>query len=273
MSASSTNTASATSNLVAIASPEMFTSLMQQDLNRVTLLNFWASWAQPCEPMTKAITELAPKYPHVLFMNVEAEEQPDVSESFDVDAVPTIVMLRGHTLLAKLTGGNVLAVEQALASHASTASAANTRGLAQSTAAPQAAPSTYTAAAGGAAAPASQVDETFADPAKPHALPPTVHTDNESKEETERRCRELMSRSKVMLFMKGQPSMPRCGFSQKIVSLLREQNVDFDYYDILSDENVRQTLKVLNDWPTFPQVIVNGELVGGLDIVKVCILL
>lgn len=72
-----------------------------------------------------------------------------------------------------------------------------------------------------------------------------------------------------MLFMKGQPSQPQCGFSQKTVALLREQKVDFDYYNILSDENVRQRLKVLNDWPTFPQIIVNGELIGGLDILKV----
>ena len=75
-----------------------------------------------------------------------------------------------------------------------------------------------------------------------------------------------MSRSRVMLFMKGQPDMPRCGFSQKTITLLRDQNVEFDYYDILSDEPVRQTLKVLNDWPTFPQIMVQGELIGGLDI-------
>ena len=65
-------TTSSLSNVVAITSPDMFTSLMQQDLNRVTLLNFWAPWAQPCEPMMAAVRDLAVKYPHVLFMNIEA---------------------------------------------------------------------------------------------------------------------------------------------------------------------------------------------------------
>ena len=108
------------------------------------------------------------------------------------------------------------------------------------------------------------------DPSKPHALPSHVDVSGESQQDIEQRCRQLMTRSTVMLFMKGQPGLPRCGFSQKTVSLLREQNVDFDYYDILSDEHVRQALKVLNEWPTFPQIIVKGELVGGLDILKVC---
>ena len=116
-------TTSSLSNVVAITSPDMFTSLMQQDLNRVTLLNFWAPWAQPCEPMMAAVRDLAVKYPHVLFMNIEAEEQPDVSESFDVEAVPTVVLLRGHTLLSKLTGGQPQAVEQVLAAHAKVPSA------------------------------------------------------------------------------------------------------------------------------------------------------
>ena len=174
-------------------------------------------------------------------MNIEAEEQPDVSESFDVEAVPTVVLLRGHTLLSKLTGGQPQAVEQVLAAHAKVPSAS--------------------ALSGGE--PAQGVD---ADVGKPHALPTHIDVSQESAEETERRCRELMSRSRVMLFMKGQPDMPRCGFSQKTIALLRDQNVEFDYYDILSDEPVRQTLKVLNDWPTFPQIMVQGELIGGLDI-------
>ncbi|SHO78899.1 Similar to S.cerevisiae protein GRX4 (Glutathione-dependent oxidoreductase) [Malassezia sympodialis ATCC 42132] len=253
--------AGAPANLVAITSPDMFTGLMQEDLNRVTVLNFWAPWAQPCEPMIAAVAQMAPRYPHVLFMSIEAEEQPDVSESFDIEAVPTVVLLRGHTLLAKLTGGQVQAVEQALRTHAGGHAGA---GLAQSRAAPQAAPATYVPAGGAAAAGAEPVD----DPARPHALPAHLQGAQEAPADTERRCRELMTRSKVMLFMKGQPNMPRCGFSQKTVALLREQHVDFDFYDILSDEHVRQTLKVLNDWPTFPQIIVHGELIGGLDILK-----
>lgn len=248
-------------NVATISSPDMFMQIMQQDLDRVTLLNFWAPWAQPCEQMNKAVVDFASRYPQVLFMNIEAEEQPDVAESFDVEAVPTVVLLRGHTLLGKISGANVPAVLDALAAHAN-AGAVRADGLSQSNAPPQAAPSSYQAA-GGVRTAAGPEDALL------HELPAGVDVDHESPQDTERRCHELMNRSKVMLFMKGHPNMPRCGFSQKTVALLREQNIDFDHYDILSDENVRQTLKKINEWPTFPQIIVNGELIGGLDIVKV----
>jgi len=84
----------------------------------------------------------------------------------------------------------------------------------------------------------------------------------------EDRLKELIHRSKMMLFMKGLPSQPRCGFSRQICEILTEQNIPFDAFDILSDEEVRQGLKSFSDWPTYPQFYVDGELVGGLDIVK-----
>lgn len=77
-----------------------------------------------------------------------------------------------------------------------------------------------------------------------------------------------MTQSRVVLFMKGSPDAPRCGFSRKIVALLNDQGVKFSHFDILSDESVRANLKVVNDWPTFPQLIVEGEFVGGLDIIQ-----
>jgi len=77
-----------------------------------------------------------------------------------------------------------------------------------------------------------------------------------------------MKQDKVMLFMKGTPDAPRCGFSRKIVNLLNGQDVKFSSFDILSDESVRQGLKTHNNWPTYPQLIVDGEFVGGLDVVQ-----
>jgi Grx4 family monothiol glutaredoxin len=89
------------------------------------------------------------------------------------------------------------------------------------------------------------------------------------KEETfDDKLKKLVNRSKVMLFMKGLPSMPRCGFSRQICDILNRQGIDFDAFDILGDEQVRQGLKTFSDWPTYPQLYVDGELVGGLDIVK-----
>ena len=82
------------------------------------------------------------------------------------------------------------------------------------------------------------------------------------------RLKRLIHRHEVMLFMKGLPSAPRCGFSRQMVELLRSLQVDFDSFDILTDEDVRQGLKVYSDWPTYPQLYVKGDLIGGLDIVK-----
>lgn len=93
---------------------------------------------------------------------------------------------------------------------------------------------------------------------------------NESKVEKslDERLQELVSRSKIMLFMKGLPSQPKCGFSRQICEILNEQKMDFDAFDILGDDEVRQGLKNFSDWPTFPQLYVDGDLIGGLDIVK-----
>ena len=87
------------------------------------------------------------------------------------------------------------------------------------------------------------------------------------KETLETRLKNLVSSSKVMLFMKGSPENPRCGFSSKVVGVLREDGVEFGHFDILSDEEVRQGLKSFSNWPTYPQLYYQGELVGGCDIV------
>ncbi|PWN50190.1 glutaredoxin [Violaceomyces palustris] len=245
---------SSPSNLVDVTSPEHFTELMQQDLNRVSLLNFWAPWAEPCAQMNEVVKELAAKYPQVLFLVIEAESLPDVSESFDVEAVPSFVLLRGHTLLSRISGANAAALSAAVSSHASTKPANQSQS--RTSAAPRAASDVYVANGGGTSAGGNAADYAEADEVE------------ETEEQIEERCRKLMDSAPVMLFMKGDPDTPRCGFSQKTVNLLRQEGVEFGHFDILTDENVRQGLKKLNEWPTFPQIIVKGELIGGLDILK-----
>ena len=82
------------------------------------------------------------------------------------------------------------------------------------------------------------------------------------------RCQALVDSAKVMLFMKGTPDAPRCGFSRQIVAILQEAGVQFASFDVLSDQSVRAGMKTFGSWPTFPQLYVDSELVGGLDIVK-----
>jgi monothiol glutaredoxin len=82
------------------------------------------------------------------------------------------------------------------------------------------------------------------------------------------RIEKLINSSKVFLFMKGTPEMPQCGFSANVCAILNATGVDFKSFDILSDSEIRQGVKEYSNWPTFPQLYVNGELIGGSDIVS-----
>jgi Grx4 family monothiol glutaredoxin len=88
------------------------------------------------------------------------------------------------------------------------------------------------------------------------------------KEDLNSRLKRLLSSAPCLLFMKGTPEEPKCGFSKQMVALLKEANIQFSTFDILTDEEVRQGLKTYSNWPTYPQLYANGELLGGLDIVK-----
>ncbi|XP_008669816.2 monothiol glutaredoxin-S11-like [Zea mays] len=81
------------------------------------------------------------------------------------------------------------------------------------------------------------------------------------------RLESLINSSPVMVFIKGTPEEPRCGFSGKLVHILKQENIPFSSFDILSADEVRQGLKVLSNWPSYPQLYIKGELVGGSDIV------
>ena len=88
-------------------------------------------------------------------------------------------------------------------------------------------------------------------------------TDEQIRDEIKR----AISEERVMLFMKGTPDMPRCGFSARISQILNASGADYAAMDILPDPRIRQELSALSGWPTIPQLFVGGELVGGCDIV------
>jgi monothiol glutaredoxin len=78
---------------------------------------------------------------------------------------------------------------------------------------------------------------------------------------------EAISEHKVILFMKGTPEAPACGFSARTVAALQALDTPFAAVDILPDPRIRQELSAISNWPTIPQLFVNGELLGGCDIV------
>lgn len=100
--------------------------------------------------------------------------------------------------------------------------------------------------------------------------PPTVNgiALKDSLPEVEKsELHKLVNSNPIMLFMKGTPEEPKCGFSRKVVAALKDEGVQFDSFNVLSDETVRQGIKTFSNWPTFPQLYVMGELLGGCDIV------
>lgn len=159
---------------------------------------------------------------------IEAENVPDISEEFSIDAVPSFVILRGrHSIAARVGGADAPALTAAVAKAAKLSSAA--------------------------VASLSSSKEA---------------TDVVSSESSDERFKKLVSQYEVMAFIKGTPSQPRCGFSRQLVEIFKENGVDYGFYNILSNEDVRNGLKTWAGWSTYPMVFVKGELIGGLDIIK-----
>jgi monothiol glutaredoxin len=85
-------------------------------------------------------------------------------------------------------------------------------------------------------------------------------------DDSQARIADLVAKNDVLLFMKGTPLFPQCGFSSKAIAILEHLGVEFETVDVLQDMGVRQGIKEFSDWPTIPQLYVKGEFVGGSDI-------
>lgn len=84
--------------------------------------------------------------------------------------------------------------------------------------------------------------------------------------ETAERIKQVITDNPIVIFMKGTPDFPQCGFSMRTAQALQACNAAFAYVDVIAEPEVRATLPSISNWPTFPQVFINGELIGGCDI-------
>jgi len=231
-----------------VTSVEEFNSLVKQAAkSALVALNFHAPWAAPCTQMNQVFMSLAGQpppsgAPAPLFISIDAEEHPDISETYEVSAVPFFVLLRDGEVLEEISGADPAKLSQSVTTH-------------------------------------SSVHAFTLPPAQTAVAPPTTESNGKTgdvkqeggeveEEDLDTRLGKLVKAAPVMLFMKGTPAAPQCGFSRQLVALLREKEVRYGFFNILADNDVRQGLKVFSDWPTFPQLYVQGELIGGLDIVK-----
>ena len=85
--------------------------------------------------------------------------------------------------------------------------------------------------------------------------------------DTNDEIKDLITKNKVCLFMKGVPDAPQCGFSSAVVNVLKHLNVKFESINVLENEKLRQGIKSYSDWPTIPQLYILGEFIGGCDII------
>jgi monothiol glutaredoxin len=100
----------------------------------------------------------------------------------------------------------------------------------------------------------------------PHARQPRHAMRGAPEDAADAKIDSFVKDNKVMLFMKGTKIFPQCGFSNMAVQILNAIGADFETCDVLSDDFIRQQIKVYSDWPTIPQLYVDGEFVGGSDI-------
>ena len=85
---------------------------------------------------------------------------------------------------------------------------------------------------------------------------------------TEEKIKNIISSDNIVLFMKGTPDMPQCGFSMAVANVLKHLGVKFTGINVLEDEEIRNGIKAYSDWPTIPQLYIKNEFIGGCDIVR-----
>jgi Grx4 family monothiol glutaredoxin len=162
---------------------------------------------------------------------VEAEEASDISELYNVSMVPHFLFIKNGSVVDTLEGAEPAVLTTKITALLSSSNNNETNGaiLQASTA--------------------------------------TTTTNSKPAQTLQDRLNALLSQHPVMLFMKGSKDSPKCGFSSRVVQVLDKVGADYGSFDILSNEEVRQGLKEYSQWPTYPQLYLNGELLGGHDII------
>lgn len=225
--------------VIEIQSEAQFTELTKSDPSKLIALYFHTPWAGPCKTMNSVFKTLADSKAqdsNIVFLSINADDLSEISELFEVSAVPYFILIRNSTILKELSGADPKEFISALNQFSGTA-------------------------------PSAEIASTTTVP--PPSAPITAETSAEESEDAlNERLKKLTTAAPIMLFMKGSPSSPQCGFSRQLVAILREHQVRFGFFDILKDDSIRLGLKAFSDWPTFPQLYINGEFQGGLDIIK-----
>lgn len=209
-------------------------TFLQDAPSELHVLMFSASWHEPSKSMLPVMLVLLQRQLDLHFATIDAESNANITEVYSIETVPTFIFIENKKEIHRFEGANAVTLTDTV----------------------------------------KQYSRAPLLSAQPNVLlkePPLPTFDSIKVGEgvgTVEKLKELTRQHPVMLFMKGNPDSPRCGFSRTIVDILRRSNITFGSFDILTDESVRQGLKDLSNWPTYPQLYINGDFVGGVDIVS-----
>ncbi|KAJ5974984.1 thioredoxin [Penicillium waksmanii] len=224
------------SKMIEIASQADF-SLHLATLSPSTLLivYFYTPWAEYSTQMSTGMSTIASQCPDTVtqttsFVRINAIKLVDIAKEYKFPVAPYVLCLRSDQVLESIRGSDSSKVRNAIGQDAGVD--------------------------------AIVVSALLADPA------PTMEKSKEEKEVLIARLTQMVKSAPIVLFMKGTPKSPLCRFSRRMVAILNEHYIQYDSFNILADEDVREGLKEFGDWPTFPQLWIDGQLVGGLEIVR-----
>lgn len=204
---------------------------------------FSASWASEACQCAKQILEAACALNHLPLVEIVEEEGTEgIFDAMAIEAVPCVVRLSEGKEVGRVTGADSQSILRLLSVSTSVSASVSDKSM------------------------SNNINKTT----QTTQTTQTTHTTQNLISDEE--LKELVGRSKLMLFIKGTPSEPRCGFTSQLIRLLSENGLKssehYATFNILENQGVREALKVWAQWPTYPQVYWKGELIGGLDILK-----
>eukprot|EP01100_Stratorugosa_tubuloviscum_P001637 TRINITY_DN136_c0_g1_i1.p1 TRINITY_DN136_c0_g1~~TRINITY_DN136_c0_g1_i1.p1 ORF type:complete len:219 (+),score=98.92 TRINITY_DN136_c0_g1_i1:33-689(+) len=199
-------------SVTSIESIEQFERIINYKNNEekaIVIANFWATWSEPSVQLSQLFAQLASQRSNATFIQIQADLFEELSERFNISAVPTYLFFKVGRVEDRLEGANPTALSNKI----------------------------------------------------------NLHVPFQG-EDLNTRLTKLVNIAPVVLFMKGSPERPQCGFSSKMIDLLNKNKIKFGHFNILGDQEVREGLKKFSNWPTYPQLYFAGSLIGGLDVAK-----
>ncbi|XP_078421025.1 glutaredoxin 3 isoform X2 [Cetorhinus maximus] len=272
--------------VVAAESASQFQEVLDRAKRSLVVVHFWATWAPQCLQMNDVMTELSKEYPHVTFVKncqkidrVDGAHAPDLTKKVQqhgetakqdlndqlrklLNSAPCMLFMKGTPQEPRC--GFSRKIVEILNDHDirfCTFDILSDEDVRQGLKVYSNWPTYPQLYANGELLGGLDIVKELAETGE-------LEKTCQAEMGLEHRLKALINKSKVILFMKGNRALAKCGFSRTIVGLLNETGVEYETFDILEDEEVRQGLKTFSNWPTYPQLYVNGELIGGLDIVK-----